>query len=194
MSKTRLLSKLIIPIALIAIYSITLYKTATAPVEPFVEEEEIVYPPVPSEKEEAALPRIPQASPAPGTAVDLNSLPEGEAVLGVNVGGEFRVYVLADFGPGHVVLNDILGEIPIVVFIEQESKYAMAFQAEVNGRKLTFSSDGETIVDDSGSTWSLSGEAIDGLLAGEHLAYVISFVTEWQEWVTYHPETTIYGR
>ena len=121
-------------------------------------------------------------------------LAENELVLGANVGAEFRAYVLADFGNGLEVVNDSLSGIPVVVLIDSQSDYALAFQAVVDGQQLDFVSDGEQITDVStGSVWGLDGKAISGPLTGMQLEFVTSFVTEWYGWAAYHPETSIYG-
>ena len=122
-------------------------------------------------------------------------LPENELVLGANVGSEYRAYVIADFGNGLEVVNDILSGIPVMVFIDSESDYALAFQAVVDGQQLEFVSDGKQIADvTTGSAWGLNGKAISGPLIGMQLEFVTSFVTEWYGWAAYHPETSIYGR
>jgi hypothetical protein len=122
-----------------------------------------------------------------------NRLPENEMVLGVNVGDEFRAYVLADYS-GLTVINDVLAGIPVVVFLDPSSDYALAFAATLNDHTLNFTTDGFTITDDLGNTWDLSGLAGSGPMAGTHLTYVTSFVTEWYGWVAYHPQTSIFGQ
>ena len=121
-------------------------------------------------------------------------LPENELVLGVNVGSEFRAYVLGDFGPGVVAINDTLGGIPVVIFIDGRADFGLAFQAAFGEQVLEFSSDGETINDSTGTIWDPNGSAVSGPLSGSQLNYVTSFVSEWYGWAAYHPETSIYGR
>ncbi len=121
-------------------------------------------------------------------------LAENELVLGANVGAEYRAYVLADYGNGLEVVNDSLSGIPVAVFIDSQSDYALAFQAVLDGQQLEFVSDGNQISDlTTGSVWGLDGKAISGPLAGMELEFVTSFVTEWYGWAAYHPETSIYG-
>ncbi len=61
-----------------------------------------------------------------------------------------------------------------------------------DGEALTFSADGDSIVDDqTGTTWAVTGEALDGPLAGEELAPVGHLNTFWFAWSTYHPDTLI---
>ena len=65
---------------------------------------------------------------------------------------------------------------------------------DADGARLTFTIDGEagTLSDaETDSTWTLSGLAIDGPLAGQRLESVPHLNTFWFAWASYHPETTI---
>lgn len=120
-------------------------------------------------------------------------LAENELVLGAGVGSDFRAYVLTDVGDGLTVINDVLGETPIVVFVDPPASFGLAFGATVGGDTRTFGVSGGEIVDDTGTTWTVEGTAIDGPDAGASLQFVTSFVTEWYGWAAYHPETDIYA-
>ena len=67
------------------------------------------------------------------------------------------------------------------------------FVAEAaDGTELTFSSDGDNFVDaETGTTWNIVGQAIDGPLAGEQLSAVSHLDTFWFAWATYRPDTVI---
>ena len=121
-------------------------------------------------------------------------LPINELVLGVQAEDQFRAYVLADMA-GVGVIHDVLGETPLVVFYDSESRYALAFNPVVDDEMLTFVVDGDVIRDEqTASVWTLDGMASEGPLAGTQLAWQTSFVTEWYGWAAYHPSTDIYGR
>ncbi len=121
-------------------------------------------------------------------------LPENELVLGVNVGTAFRAYVLGDFHPGVTAVNDLLGGRPIVVFLQADNDYGLAFYADLDGQVLAFRAEEGVILDDGGSTWGLDGKALSGPLAGRQLVFATSFVTEWYGWAAYHPDTEIFAR
>ncbi len=121
-------------------------------------------------------------------------LPENELVLGVNIGDEFRAYVLSEFTSGLSVVNDTLNDYPVVIIVDPAADYALAFRSEVDGQRLTFEPDKAGIRDQSGSIWDLTGKAISGPSTGSQLPYVTSFITEWYGWAAYHPETGIYGQ
>ncbi len=120
-------------------------------------------------------------------------LPENELVLGVNLGDKFRAYVLDDF-EGLTAVNDTLDGLPVVIFLDPQNDFALAYLARVDGKPLEFATDGQRILDQTGSVWSVAGLALSGPLAGRELQYGTSFVTEWYGWAAYHPNTSNYGR
>lgn len=120
-------------------------------------------------------------------------LPGNELVFGAGVGEDFGAYVLGDHD-GLTVVSDTLGDHPIVVFIDPTTDFALAFSAVVDGETRSFSVVDGAIVDDTGTTWTIEGIAVDGPGAGSELEFVTGFVTEWYGWAAYHPETSIHGR
>ena len=67
------------------------------------------------------------------------------------------------------------------------------FLPEVDGASLTFSADGAgTFIDaETGSSWNLLGEAVEGELAGARLDALIHVDTFWFAWSTFRPDTEI---
>ena len=124
---------------------------------------------------------------------DDDRLPGNELVLGAGVGTDFRAYVLADAGDGLTVINDELGGAPIIVVLDPSTFFGLAFSATVNGESRTFNADRDELIDDTGTSWTFEGVAIDGPEAGMSLDFVTSFVSEWYGWAAYHPDTGIYG-
>ena len=63
----------------------------------------------------------------------------------------------------------------------------------VDGQELTFTSaDDELFVDDqTGSTWNVLGDAIDGPLAGSQLEAISHVDTFWFAWSTFRPDTEV---
>ena len=121
-------------------------------------------------------------------------LAENELVLGANIGSDYRAYVLSELQAELQVIADELGGVPIVVFLEPDNSYGLAFKSELNGELVQWSVAGGQIVDSGGSAWDVSGKSISGPNAGSQLEFVTSFVTEWYGWAAYHPDTTIFGR
>jgi hypothetical protein len=65
----------------------------------------------------------------------------------------------------------------------------------VDGDKLTFAlEDGRIVDENTGSTWNLGGQAIDGPLAGTELARIVSADHFWFSWAAFRPDTIIYSR
>jgi hypothetical protein len=121
-------------------------------------------------------------------------LPHNELVLGVRVGETHRCYRLATLTRLGPAVNDTLGGQPVVVFSKPGSFTAIAFDRTLDGRPLTFTGMGETIVDvETGSSWRLNGHAAAGPLAGRRLSFVDSGIEEFYIWTAFHPGSDIFG-
>jgi hypothetical protein len=67
-----------------------------------------------------------------------------------------------------------------------------AFLPAGAGRSLTFVATPEGIVDDqTGSTWSILGTAVEGPLTGERLESAITMESFWFAWASFYPETEL---
>jgi len=134
-------------------------------------------------------------------------LPPVARVLTVDLNGEAVAYpydVLRDVQ----VVNDTVGGSEIVVLWAAGTASALdtnrlaegrdvgaanAFARDLDGRSLTFSLDGALIVDnETGSEWSVLGQAIGGELAGKSLTPVVAVNHFWFSWAAFKPETRIY--
>ncbi len=124
-------------------------------------------------------------------------LPKKAEVLGVEFDGAQRAYPLELLSLKKVV-NDELAGLPLLLVYEPYQDVAEVFVRRVAGQTLHFQqkSDGELfrLVDrETGSTWSLGGEALDGSLAGSslepypHLNRVL-----WFSWSNFHPQSEIF--
>lgn len=135
-------------------------------------------------------------------------LPAMARVVTVSVGDADAAYpytVLEEEG----VVNDSVGGQDLVVFFKPGTSSALGarviaeganvggtnvFDPSVNGEKLTFVRDGETIVDEqTGSEWNMLGEAVAGELAGTALTPIVHGDHFWFSWAAFKPETVIYG-
>ncbi|RME84239.1 MAG: DUF3179 domain-containing protein [Caldilineae bacterium] len=68
------------------------------------------------------------------------------------------------------------------------------FDPNLDGQKLTFKQQDKVFVDDqTGSTWNIVGQAIDGPLAGKQLTPILHADHFWFSWAAFKPETIIYG-
>ncbi len=66
------------------------------------------------------------------------------------------------------------------------------FVAAAEGDALTFRADADLFTDDqTGSTWNVLGQAVDGPLKGTQLEPLPHVDTFWFAWSTFHPDTTL---
>jgi hypothetical protein len=108
------------------------------------------------------------------------------------------------------VINDSIGETPIVVFYQSGVASALGdsviknardigtagmYQASFDGEVLQFSANADGTFTDAltESTWNAFGEATAGELAGSQLHWVHAFPHFWFAWAAFHPETEVYG-
>ena len=108
-----------------------------------------------------------------------------EKVVNYNVGGrDLAVF----FKPGtRSALDELLiGE-------SDEIGASGLFEAELDGRKLTFNADGDEFIDnETGSTWNILGEAVKGPSAGQRLMPVVHTNSFWFAVAAFKPDTMIY--
>jgi hypothetical protein len=106
------------------------------------------------------------------------------------------------------VVNDVQGEQDLVVFFTPGTASALGaqvvadaedvgatgvFDPNLDGQKLTFRADGNTIVDEeTGSTWNILGQAVEGPLAGEELDEIVHGDHFWFSWAAFKPDTIIF--
>ncbi len=67
------------------------------------------------------------------------------------------------------------------------------FDANLDGQKLTFKADGNSLVDnETGSVWNILGEATNGPLAGQQLSPIVHANHFWFAWGAFKPDTKVY--
>lgn len=111
-----------------------------------------------------------------------------------------RAYPVAALQEAGGVVNDTLGDAPVTVFFEPETATASAFSRSLDSKTLTFevrkTGDGTPAFYDkeTGSRWNIEGGAEEGMLSGKSLVRLQNHLSQWYGWVSYFPETTIFGR
>ena len=125
-------------------------------------------------------------------------LPPKDLVLGYIFGGSAKGYPFRTLLETPV-LNDAFADRELLVVFDGRSQTGQIFLRTVDDRSLTFEfvsfSEGDVIVRDreTGSTWSgLSGEALEGPLAGESLQPQSSFYAFWFAWKDFFIEAELY--
>jgi hypothetical protein len=135
-------------------------------------------------------------------------LPPMARVVAVDLNGETVAYPYDVLQELHVV-NDTVGGVPIVVFWAPGTASALdagdvaggrdvgaatTFSRELDGQTLTFTFDGDRIVDEqTGSEWDVLGQAVSGPKAGSQLEPVVSINYFWFSWAAFRPETRVYS-
>ena len=67
------------------------------------------------------------------------------------------------------------------------------FDTSIDGRELTFRADGDRFVDnETGSVWTILGEAVEGPLTGKKLTPIVHANHFWFAWGAFKPDTKIY--
>ena len=67
------------------------------------------------------------------------------------------------------------------------------FNAYLEGETLTFSlKDGNFVDDQTGATWNILGEGLEGEMAGKSLTPIVHGNHFWFAWGAFYPETLIY--
>ncbi len=99
---------------------------------------------------------------------------------------------------GGVLTDDAEGK-QVVVFFDPFTVSAAAFERKLDGKPLTFEArpfgDGIGWFDkETGSRWTVEGDAVEGPLAGKRLPVLESHLSQWYGWAAYFPKTSIYGR
>lgn len=135
-------------------------------------------------------------------------LPAMRRVIGVTLDDEAAAYPISEDDPAQVV-NDEITDIPIVVMTIKGAASALdasqvsdgrevgqsgVFRRDIDGDVLTFerSDDGEIVDTETGSVWSLTGEALAGDLAGQQLQPIPHVIVFWFAWAAFQPETRIF--
>ena len=126
--------------------------------------------------------------------IDDRRLPK-ERVLGIpsGDGGLALPFRTLDDAPVRAIEATVDGT-PVVVFWNREAAGAMAFRPTLNGRRLSFSVERCLIVDDTGTTWTVDGRAVDGPQSGASLQPVAdAYVAFWFAWATFQPDTRLWS-
>jgi hypothetical protein len=138
-----------------------------------------------------------------GADVDQRLAPR-TLVVGVKVAEKSVAYPLTALQKQSPIM-DMVGTVPIMVVLGDDSRSVRAFERTVDGRRLEFfqktGKDDESLtrpgglllVDaETGSTWNFEGKAISGPLAGRQLKKVFALEDYWFDWRIYNPNTAVY--
>ncbi len=121
--------------------------------------------------------------------------PENEMVLGLNIEAGLRAYPRLEVGRAGGVVNESLGDHPIVVFAGPGAhQCAMSAYARTHaGQTLNFvAADGGFKDQETHSHWNIEGLAIGGPLSGVQLRPLRWQYVRWHAWVYPHPKSELF--
>ncbi|MEX2653564.1 MAG: DUF3179 domain-containing protein [Acidimicrobiia bacterium] len=131
-----------------------------------------------------------------------------QRVVGVRDGDDARAWTLDVIsGETAAVTNTEVGDTELAIFWSAGQSSALeslqtasgrdvgsvgVFSPVIDGRTLTFTAaDGAYLDEQTGSTWNITGRAVDGELAGSQLERIPHLDTFWFAWSTYAPGTDL---
>ena len=122
-----------------------------------------------------------------------------DLVLGVELGGSPKAYPFSVL-QRQLVVNDVVAGHSALVYFDDSTGTALAYNRTVDGRPLTFRLDGEpdgvlTILvdEETSSRWmAYTGLAVSGELEGKRLERALSHLSFWFAWKDWNPETELY--
>jgi hypothetical protein len=117
----------------------------------------------------------------------------------------YPLLVLAEMG----VINDRHGDQDLAIFHTGGTSSALdspviamgddvgstgVFDPYLDGQVLSFVKEGDLILDEqTGSSWNIVGQAVDGPLAGSQLVPIVHGDHFWFSWAAFNPDTVIFG-
>jgi hypothetical protein len=122
--------------------------------------------------------------------------PPKERVLGIIMGGDGGMaYPFGELSrvPRRAI-HQTTARGRVVLLWDSPSQGGGVFLTEVEGTTLSFRvQDGAFVDDQTGSQWSLAGEAMEGPLQGVRMElFPESYVAFWFAWAAFHPETVVW--
>lgn len=150
-----------------------------------------------------------RTSPLPFFTEELDDrLPALERVVGVTVEDEDVAYAFSAL-TNDLVVNDTIADTPVAIFwgpgttdaldgseiaSSREIGTAIAYDPRNGDQVLTFVAEGDDFRDnETGSLWTLLGQAIDGPLAGQQLDTMTHRNEFWFAWASFFPEGVLHA-
>jgi hypothetical protein len=119
-----------------------------------------------------------------------------ETVVGLEVGEEVTAYSLSVLRK-ECVVNDKIGDTPVLIVHQPASDTTTAFDAQLKGRVLRFTpadQEADKLFDiETHSLWNAYGLCLSGRLKGSQLKSLILEPEFWFAWSEFHPKTNVYS-
>ena len=133
-----------------------------------------------------------------GEKIRDDRLPRKELVLGVGFDDGPKAFPHSELRVARVVNDEVAGK-NVLIYFQNESATALAYNREVDGQELTFSletfGNDEFLVDvETGTRWlPFTGQGIDGPLVGEALERLHAVNVFWFAWTDFYPDAELFG-
>ena len=131
-----------------------------------------------------------------GETIRDNRLNTKEFVIGVALGDLAVVYPFRTLND-QPLINDMIGDQPVLIVFDAENANGVVFDREVDGQILNFEAVGGLQIrdDQSASIWNgLTGAGISGDYAGAQLKRLKSTTVFWFGWKDFYPESRVFGQ
>jgi hypothetical protein len=123
-------------------------------------------------------------------------LPDREEVLGIELRQRRKAYPISALRERSVV-NDHVGNTPVLLVHTAESDMVTGFLRAHGGRALTFDRPkpgSPNLIDrETGSMWTSYGECISGALKGTKLEPITPTPSFWFGWAQFFPDTEVFS-
>jgi hypothetical protein len=128
-------------------------------------------------------------------------LADNEPVIALEIGGVARAYPLQIL-TWHEIVNDVVGDVPVIVTFCPLCNAAITFDRRVDGQVYEFGTSGllrnsDLVMYDRAteSLWQqLTGEAIVGDMVGQRLTFLTSSLVSFADFRQAHPEGVVLSR
>ena len=122
-----------------------------------------------------------------------NRLEAKEVVVGIRWDHSVLAIVKEKIAEKKIV-NLRIGNHPIVAFYDNSLDTVRIYSSQLGKKVLSLNiKDGKIKDSESSSEWNVSGKSVNGKMKGTELEPVYSFDVMWFAWVSFYPETEIYG-
>ena len=111
-------------------------------------------------------------------------------VLGVIINKQPKAYTWRKLEKSRVI-NDKVGNTPVLVGLEKDSLSFQALNRQLDGRILNFKVDtaGHLTDNETASVWDWDGLCISGVQKGKQLEKIQAYQEYWHSWKHFHPTT-----
>lgn len=93
---------------------------------------------------------------------------------------------------GNWPVQDTVGNVPILLVQDELTGAVHGYDRRVDGETLTFHRADRQLRDDTGTTWTVTGNAVNGTHTGKSLEPIDLHRMYWFSWQLFHPDTDTY--